>query len=67
MMNNYMPDFTPPSNNVRLINTLIISLATLLILFLTSCGANPEQAAAVQAPSLPVITVQASDWILPSY
>ncbi len=59
-MNNYMPDFTPPSNNVRLFNTLIIALAALLVLFLSSCGADAEQTAAAPAPSLPVITVNES-------
>lgn len=54
---NYMPDFTPPSNNVRLFNTLIISLAIAIILFLAGCSSTPAQMAAAPAPSLPVATV----------
>lgn len=52
-----MPDFTPPSNNVRLFNTLIISLAIAIILFLAGCSSTPAQMAAAPAPSLPVATV----------
>ncbi|RZL50582.1 MAG: efflux RND transporter periplasmic adaptor subunit [Pedobacter sp.] len=54
---NYMPDFTPPSNNVRLFNTLIISLAAAALLFLSSCSSTPAQVAAAPPMSLPVATV----------
>lgn len=52
-----MPDFTPPSNNVRLFNTLIISLAAAALLFLSSCSSTPAQVAAAPPMSLPVATV----------
>ncbi|WP_225872532.1 efflux RND transporter periplasmic adaptor subunit [Pedobacter polaris] len=53
-----MPDFNETSNNVRLFNTIIISLATAIVLFLASCSSTPAQmAAAPPPPSLPVLTV----------
>jgi len=57
---NYMPDFTPPSNNVRLFNALIISLSAAVILFLTSCSSTPAHVAEVPPISLPVVTVNES-------
>lgn len=57
---NYMPDFTPPSNNVRLFNTLIILLSAAALLFLASCGSTPAQVAETPAISLPVAIVNES-------
>ncbi|RZL58120.1 MAG: efflux RND transporter periplasmic adaptor subunit, partial [Pedobacter sp.] len=54
---NYMPDFTPKSNNVRLFNTLIILLALGTLLFLASCSSSPAQVAEAPPVSLPVTTV----------
>lgn len=55
-----MPNFTPPSNNVRLFNTLIISMSAAAILFLISCSSTPTQTAHTPAISLPVATVNES-------
>lgn len=57
---NYMPDFTPSSNNVRLFNTLIISLSAAAILFLASCSSTPAQVAEIPVISLPVTTITES-------
>lgn len=57
---NYMPDFTPTSNNVRLFNTLIISLSAAALLFLASCSSTPAQVAEAPLISLPVATVNES-------
>ena len=54
---NYMPNFTPPSNNVRLFNTLIISIAAAALLFLAGCSSAPATTAEVAPVSLPVKAV----------
>lgn len=47
-------------NGVKLFNEWIILAAITIILFLASCGSQPEQMAAAPAPALPVITVSES-------
>lgn len=54
---NYIPDFTPRLNKVKLFNSVIIAVAAAAILFLASCSSTPAQTAAAPALSLPVATV----------
>ncbi|WP_457269476.1 efflux RND transporter periplasmic adaptor subunit [Pedobacter sp. UYEF25] len=49
-----MPEFVLKFNNVKLFNTIIVALALVLLIFITSCSSTPAQTETKPAISLPV-------------